>query len=250
MATCFGTAKGATVAGVEVLGKRRTLCSIPYLIDPIMQCQNVLLNELIMSHQNELFKKYVDLGRRSFINSLTKRESFLLKIFKKLNFAYYVGSYTADKKASENIVGVIMKELSRLTKWENQNFIVTSPKIATYLRNRNDFIYNTPNHLYEHVEFIGTINNVLIFVHNDMKDIQNYITIGTVTKEFNTGVIFAEMDHNIENYKENSCEGNKTNIIASQYSCITTLGNPLNLFSHFEIIFKNKPLWRKILNIR
>jgi hypothetical protein len=142
-----------------------------------------------------------------------------------------------------------MNELSRLDKQRNEKFIIISSNIAMYLRNHDNFIHATSKDFsYKKIEHIGTINGCLIFMQN-MLTFNNHITIGTITKEHESGVVLFDTDYIID-HNEFSAIDNIINIELSQRIGLDAIGECAKLFSHFEIIFKNKPLWRKILNIR
>lgn len=221
-------------------------------INPKEQLKSLLTKEVDSIIEHALYKKYMQLGESNFSSNLTTRERFLVKIFPSLKFSYYAGS-EGSLFTSDAINKIILNESHKLKQCSRTKFIVVSSKMFSYIAENAAFVCNTnTNRFGGESSFMGTLYNATVFVSYKIRHDDTHILLGTMTRDFSEGVVFLEGKKSIDECElvDHISYMPTVKIWVSQRAGISDVGNAKDYFNYFDIKFKRKPFWRKLLNIR
>jgi len=217
-------------------------------IDQTLLALDILLNEHVLKSENELLDLYIELAQ-SNKHTLTKFQSFLRRIFKKLDFdtQYIENAEQLHQKILLNSYHIAAS--SRLGKGD---FIVVSPYVLSVLQKSSDFVYTECNVITRGIIKQGILagTGIVVYVKPDWNKWFNKaqeILIGRKTVYNSVGVYHAYTPEVAMHRIMNS--DYQTNLMTEYKDTVVHTGNAEKCYSILKIKFDKKPLWRKLLKI-
>jgi len=197
---------------------------------------SIMANYLKNLITNNLIKKYQELGLKTKNNLLTKKQRFLKKIFKKLNFPIYLD----NKSSSKNILDYILSKCNDCS----PDFIILGESFKQSLQEIKTFQFQPENEIY----YLATIKNIKLFINQNESFNKNCFILGKSTPKHKAGIYIVDGgDASITDY-EHSIEGELL-YIDKNLSIVEVGDNVSNYYYANELIFDKKPIWKKLLLI-
>ena len=200
----------------------------------------------ILIHK-ELIKMYNVLGTKNRISLLSKRQKFISKIFKNLEFPFYVDAKKLDTK-----IMLLSNYIALTSRRGAANFCVVNPKTAMILEDLPSFIYKIDNGI-EHthgINYIGHIGSIKIYVNLYQKMSDSNVLLGRIIQQGEPGVVYGEHSERIFVAEVVGLDNIRKKVFLDIKSAIEPVGNvPEASYFRERILIEKKPLWRKLCKI-
>jgi hypothetical protein len=227
-----------------------------HAVDGEAMINSVLESESLMQRQKKLLDIYNILGEETADEILSGWKKFFKKIFPKVRYKSYLINDSIE--GSKLLIYSIIRRSNLVAARSRRgpaNFIVCNGQVGALIQDHPSFVYANNNEsisLSDKIRSIGSISeNIEVFINPFQRFTDNTIIVGRKTQEHEPGVYIVENKGSREIMETAMWEGNKmikSKSLRERLAFVDTENASRN-FVKFEVEFKKKPLWKRMLFI-
>ena len=227
-----------------------------HAVDGEEMIRSVLESESLAQRNKKLLDIYSILGEESADEIMNEWGKILKKIFPKIRYKSYLINNSIE--GSELLISNIISR-SHLIGVRNRrghaNFIICNGAVGALIQDHLSFV-RLENNVYSNtsneIRSVGSIGeNIEVFINPFQRFTDNTVIIGRKTQEHEPGVYIVENKGAREIIETVMIEDNKiikSKSLHEKLAFVHTKNSSRN-FIKFEVEFKKKPLWRRMLFI-
>ena len=227
-----------------------------HAVDGEAMVNSVLESESLVQRQKNLLNIYNTLGEETAGEILTGWEKTIKKIFTKIKYKSYL--INDGIEGSKLLISSIISRSNLIAARSRRgpaNFIICNGQVGSLIQDHPSFVYSNNNvsaSLSDKIRSIGSIGgNIEVFINPFQRFTDNNIIIGRKTQEHEPGVYIVENKGSREIME--TAMGEESKMIKTkclrEKLCFINTENAERNFVKFEVEFKKKPLWRRMLFI-
>jgi hypothetical protein len=227
-----------------------------HAVDGEAMLNSVLESESLMQRQKKLLDIYSVLSDSTEKEIMSGWKKTLKKIFPKIRYKTYL--INDSEEGSRLLIYNILRGSNLIAVRSRRgpgNFIICNGQVGTLIQDLPSFVHlenNVYNNTSDKIRSIGSIGgNIEVFINPFQRFTDNNIIVGRKTQDNEPGVYIVENKDSKEIIETPMWEGNKivkSKLLRERLSFVHTENSGRN-FIKFEVEFKKKPLWRRILFI-